>query len=129
MTRQLGPVAIVLLAVSMLGLTACGSDTPSRDDFVASIRRITNPPVDRALAGCAYDNLKGNERLLKLATTDSTIPAKDDSELSKILARCILTVGSTTTTGKPTSKTTSTTKSSKSSKSSTKKSSSKKSGG
>jgi hypothetical protein len=121
-TKPISTVAIViLLGVSTIGVVACGSDTPSKADFVSQIRGITNPPVDKALAECAYDKLKGNERLLKLATTNSTIPAKDDSELSKILARCILTVGSTTTESH--SKTTSTTKSSK------KKSSSKKSGG
>jgi hypothetical protein len=99
MTRRLGPIAVaIVIAVSMVALAGCGSDTPSRSDFITQIRRITNPPVDKALAGCAYDKLRGNERLLKLATTNSTIPAKDDSELSRILARCILTVGSTTTT-------------------------------
>jgi hypothetical protein len=107
----MGRLAVALLVgMSIIGAAGCGSDTPSREDFVAQIRRITNPPVDKDLAECAYDSLKGNERLLKLATTNSTIPAQDDSELSKILAKCILTVDSTTTT--PKSKTTSTTKSS-----------------
>ncbi len=100
--RSLGSIvaAIAVLGTFSLTATSCGSDTPSRDDFITQIRKITNPPVDKALAGCAYDNLKDNPRLLKLATTNSTIPAKDDSELSKILARCILTGGTTTTTTK-----------------------------
>lgn len=91
---------VLLLVVPM---SACGDDVPSRADFVAALQKITDPPVDRKLAECAYDALEKDERLMRLAMTRTSLDPADDDRLAKIFARCVLgpdaptTVAPTTT--------------------------------
>jgi hypothetical protein len=93
-------VGVLLFATP---LTACGDDVPSRNDFVAALQEITDPPVDRKLAECAYDALANDERLMRLAMTRTSLEPEDDDRLAKIFARCVLgpdaptTVAPTTT--------------------------------
>ena len=102
------PIRIIrVLVIATLSLVVgCGSDTPSKSEFVTRLREITDPPVDSKLAECAYDAMAKDQRLMQLALTTGSLPKADDDKLAKIFARCVLgpdaptTAKQTTTTTK-----------------------------
>ena len=59
---------------------------------------ITNPPLDRVVAACAYDRIGKDSRLVEVAVQTSDIAPKDQKKLSEILAKCVVDTATTTTT-------------------------------
>jgi hypothetical protein len=89
-----------VVAVGLLvGGAGCGQDTPTKADFIDRLQAITNPPIDRAVAACAYDTIGKDRRLVDVAvsTQQDQMKAKDRKRLSEILAQCLLDMATTTT--------------------------------
>ena len=103
--RSVRPAAIVLaLSLSLGAAAGCGEDPPTKADFVDRLQAITNPPLDRPIAECAYDALDGRDRLMNEAMTKSDsgdeankLSAKDRKALTEIMAECVLSSATTTT--------------------------------
>ena len=93
----LGAITSVVL---LTGAAGCGEDVPTKADFIDRIQAITNPPLDRVVAACAYDRIGKDKRLVEVAVQTGDIAPKDQKQLSEILAKCVVDTA-TTTTAKP----------------------------
>jgi len=107
--------ATLAVTLALVTATACGGDDLyPRDEFV---EQTTANGVTRSVAECTYDQIKGNKAIMaelnRTGGPNPDISQKVDSQLSKILARCILAENedppssTTTTTGKRSTTTTS----------------------
>lgn len=90
----LGAITSVVLLV---GAAGCGEDVPTKADFIDRVQAITNPPLDRVVAACAYDRIGKNDRLVEVAVQTGKISPKDQKQLSEILAKCVVDTATTTT--------------------------------
>ncbi|MFN8052933.1 MAG: hypothetical protein U0Q22_15920 [Acidimicrobiales bacterium] len=105
--------ALVVLVVTVCTATGCsGDDVFPRDQFV---REVTKGGVDKSVAECTYDNIKSDKAimadLVKADGPNDNISAKTDEKMSRVIARCLLSVDAdTTTTTKKPSRTTTTAK-------------------
>jgi hypothetical protein len=95
-TTRLALGAITSLLV-LTGVAGCGEDVPTKADFIDRVREITNPPLDRVVAACAYDRIGKNTHLVEVAVQSGKIPSKDQKQLSEILAKCVVDTATTTT--------------------------------
>lgn len=111
MTATHSRVIALLLAVGLVTSAAgCGDDPITRDQFVAQLSAVTSG-VDKAppaLAGCIFDRINGNAKLLESASKSTDIDKKDEDQLAAITKRCRidLTPISTTSTTSPRTTTT-----------------------
>ena len=82
----------------LLGIAGgCGEDVPTKADFIDRVQAITNPPLDRVVAACAYDRIGKDSHLVEVAVQTSDIAPKDQKRLSEILAKCVVDTATTTT--------------------------------
>lgn len=101
--------AVALFLVVGLAATAvgCGDDPITRDQFVAQLSAVTSG-VDKAtpaLAGCIFDRIDGNAKLLESASKTTDIAKQDEDQLAAITRRCRIDLSTTTTTPRKTSTT------------------------
>ena len=96
-TSRLALGAITSVVV-LMGITGCGEEVPTKADFIDRVQAITNPPLDRVVAACAYDRIGKDSRLVEVAVQTSDIAPKDQKKLSEILAKCVVDTATTTTT-------------------------------
>ena len=95
-TRR-GPVAAILLLTLLAITSSCGGDDISRDDFISQLSAVTGGP-DQAtpeVAGCIYDQISSDRRLLIEASKPSKISKQDSQRLTSITKSCALGSGST----------------------------------
>lgn len=106
----------VVPVTTALMLSGCGgSDVYPRAEFV---KQTTANGIKKPVAECAYDHIKDNvainKELDRAGGPNPNISEKVSTELSTILARCLLAAedaaSPTTTTDKPREKTTTTKK-------------------
>ena len=94
-------LALAVLTLIPLGTaTACGDDPISRDEFIKELSSVTSGP-DRAtteVAGCIYDAIAGDNKLLVAASKSTDISKSNSDKLAAITKRCALKSRSTTTT-------------------------------
>ena len=88
-----------LVAVLAFCSAGCGDDPITRDQFVAQLSEVTTGP-DKAtpeLAGCIFDRIAGDARLLESASKTIDIAKKDEDRLASIAKRCRIDLSTTTT--------------------------------
>jgi len=79
-------------------MSSCGGNDISRDDFISQLSAVTGGP-DQAtpeIAGCIYDQISTDPRLLIEASKPTRISKKDSQRLTAITKSCALGSGSTT---------------------------------
>jgi hypothetical protein len=81
----------------LTGAAGCGEEVPTKADFIDRMQAITNPPLDRVVAACAYDRIGKDSRLVEVAVQTEEIADKDQQRLREILAKCVLDTATTTT--------------------------------
>lgn len=86
--RRFGTVAIVVAGVT--AIPACGDAPVSRDDFISQLIAVTSGPdkADAELAGCIYDAIAQDPKLLELASRSTSLNDTDDARLSSITKVC-----------------------------------------
>lgn len=88
-----------ILCLTLLAMTSsCGGDDISRDDFISQLSAVTGGP-DQAtpeVAGCIYDQISSDRRLLIEASKPTEISKRDAQRLTSITKSCALGSGSPT---------------------------------
>ncbi len=104
-------IALLLSAALATLSVGCGDDPITRDQFVAQLSAVTSG-VDKAppaLAGCIFDRINGNAKLLESASKSTDIAKEDEDQLAAITKRCRIDLSTTTTSTTTTSPRTTTT--------------------
>ena len=87
--RALLTIAASLVAV--VGLSACGDDIPSKEEFTVKIGNVTGGKVDAELAGCVYQKLGQSDGDLLLTASQTPNLTKAEDELLQVtLSKCII---------------------------------------
>lgn len=99
-TTGLTTALVTALTVALLfGSVGCGDDPITRNQFVAQLSAVTSG-VDKAtpeLAGCIFDRIAGDAKLLESASKTIDIAKQDEDRLAAITKRCRIDLSTTTT--------------------------------
>lgn len=91
-------IAAVVVVASVASLGACGTDVPTRDEFIEYMKgRVEDRTLPAAVYGCTYDSIHKDRPLLDAAMSDKQSD-KVTAELRTVFSRCILKQTATTTT-------------------------------
>jgi len=95
-------VAAVVMASMALALSGCGTDVPTKDEFIEYMKgRVEDRTLSAAVYGCTYDKIRKDRKLLDAAMSDK--PSDEaTAKLRTIFSKCVLEPsGPTTTTTHP----------------------------
>ncbi len=101
-------IAVALVLSAAFGLSACGDDTPSKEEFTSKIGTVTGGKVTPELAECVYTKLgKSDGELLLKASETPNLTDAEDKRLTLALAGCIVDQDAKDNPPEPTTTTTS----------------------
>ena len=79
------------LVTAAIGVTGCGDDVPSKEEFTSKIGTVTGGKVTPELASCVYVKLGKSDGDLLLKASETPNLTKDEDELLSVtLSRCVI---------------------------------------